>query len=188
MAIKARHEEHCGSVAWADDSALERFARVVIAAFLTEEDDQPLCIAGWTELHSAQEDWDELGDRPPDGSYDADDPLSTKRWIVVVSNSSERPIFDCHVILRAPHGPLKINALEFGTVAPGARRWPMQTWNVQVPGNVVSGLTTRVLFTDARAQHWERTDDGMLAALDERPADVAQREFTEYVERSQGEG
>ncbi|MDQ6839409.1 MAG: HNH endonuclease [Actinomycetota bacterium] len=186
VAMKVRHEERCaGSSNWADDVALTRFARLVIAALLTEDDDQPYRVSTRAELADVKTDWAELGDEPEAGTFEADDPIATKRWVIVVANTSDRPIFDCQVIARAPHGPLVVNALDFGTVEPGAREWHQQTWNMAVAGNVVSGVSCRVLFTDAEGRHWERGPDGSLATLSEAPATVAQRALAEYVERSQ---
>jgi hypothetical protein len=183
-ATKALHEERCsGSSGWADDATLTRFARLAVAALRTADNDQPYQISARAELVDATEDWAELGDAPVAGSYDPDDPMATKRWVIVVSNTSDRPIFDCQVIARAPHGPLVVNALDFGIVEPGSRRWPQQSWNIAVAGNVVSGVSCGVLFTDAEGGHWERGSDGSLTTLTETPSTVADREFVEYVER-----
>jgi hypothetical protein len=184
VSLKARHEEHCsGSSSWADDATLTRFARLAIAALLTEDNDQPYQISAHAELADATQDWAELGDAPAAGTYEPDDPIATRRWVIIVSNASDRPIFDCQVIARAPHGPLVVNALDFGTVGPGLRDWRRQTWNLAVAGNVVSGVSCRVLFTDAEGGHWERGPDGSLATLAATPSTVAQREFMESVER-----
>lgn len=186
MAMKARHEEHCaGSSNWAEDDDLTRFARLVIAALLTEDDDRPYRVSTRAGLADATKDWKELGDEPEAGTYEPDDPISTKRWVITVANTSNHPIFDCQVIARAPHGPLVVNTLDFGTVEPGEREWRQQSWNIAVAGNVVSGVSCRVLFTDAEGRHWERGSDGSLVTLAEAPSTVAQRELAEHVERSQ---
>jgi hypothetical protein len=105
-----------------------------------------------------------------------------RRWVVSVTNGSDQPIYNCFVVVGAPHGPLRVNVLSFGTVGAGVTSaFPQQHANVQVPGNVISGLGLRLLLTDTHGRHWQRRDDGQLSRLTTRPNEIAEAEFEQYL-------